>query len=481
MTARQFSERLSNVDDRYLLSAQRVLGWGDAPAAFRTRRAGKMRRILILAAVLCILLTLSAAAFAANWFGLRDMLLPRQEVEVPLDPETEDPASAERKTYLADVISLSGYANTPESRANAEWQAFLNSYDTDGAIIDSLGNSIFGAGTGYSYYQVYTQEMAEKLDEIAAKYGLKLHTGMLSDLYTDEALCDQVGGDFLGENRAYSSYVYEDGTFKFDGEIELADYGLLDYQFQRCVRGSFSDMILNIGDVTDYREWVYATKSGVPVTLALAPRKALVLADLPDCFVTVNVLAGTETPADDVFSAGAFDAEDLERFSDSFDFSALTPVRPADPELSRPTLEEALGKPSTEEFFLVAGLEEAAAQAFYAELFRDVENGDRGAVAGKILYPAALSRWQTSEAGTCLVEHTVESAEEFLLYYDDIFTESLWDNISQNQYTPDRADLVPDNGMVGGAGGAIWFAGTKDGGIKVFTIQNEEGCSIRQP
>lgn len=97
-------------------------------------------------------------------------------------------------------------------------------------------------------------------------------------------------------------------------------------------------------------EWSYTTESGVPVTLALAPRKALIIADLPDSFVTINVLAGTETPTDDIFSHGPFDAEHLERFADSFDYTVLTPARPANPDLPRPTLEEALGKPTAEEF-----------------------------------------------------------------------------------------------------------------------------------
>ncbi len=437
------------------------------------------KKIVCVAAVIAVLTSLCFTAYAANLFGLRDLLLPqKQEVQLPLNPDdtTQGEISPDRvqDSYVADVISLAGFANTQEAKATAEWQAFLNSYDPG-----PLDNSIFGAGTDYVYYQVYDQTMADKLDEIIAKYDLKLHNSMVDDLYTDEALCDQVGGDFLGENRAYSTYMYEDGTFKFDGELDLEGYGLLDYQFQRCVRGSFTDILLNIGDVNDYTEWVYATQDGTAVTLALSAYKAVIIADLPDSFVTINVLAGTETQHGGSFSSGLFDAADLERFADSFDFSFLTPARPADPDLPRPTLDEVLGKPTPEEFSLIAGLEEAEAQSFYAEFFQAVETGERELVASKILYPTLLTRWQTSGSGTYLVETVVESAEEFLLYYNDIFTESLWDSISQNQYTMDRADLIPDNGMVGAAAGSLWFAGTPEG-IKIFTIQNAEGCGIRQ-
>ena len=135
----------------------------------------------------------------------------------------------------------------------------------------------------------------------------------------DVFLCAQVGGVFLGENQAYSAYMYEDGTFKFDGMTDLAGYGLLEYQFMRCVRGSFTHVRLNVGDVAAYRESVYTTADGTAVTFALGPAKGLVIADLTDSFVTVNVLAGTE-------NAGLTHG-DMEQFADGFNFSKLSPVQ----------------------------------------------------------------------------------------------------------------------------------------------------------
>ncbi|MDD6189234.1 MAG: hypothetical protein PUB32_06650 [Clostridiales bacterium] len=291
---------------------------------------------VLMAAVIMLLAGFCITAYAANIFGLRDLLLPeRQEITPPSDTEL-----ASKEPHMSDAISLAGYADTNESRATAEWQAFLSSYDADGSILAGVGNNIFGAGTSYMYYQVYTQEMADKLDTIADRYGLKLHTDIISDIYTNEELCEQVGGDFLGENQIGSAYLYEDGTFHFDGEIELDGYGHLDYQFLRCVRGSLTDILLVIGDVNDYTEWTYTTVCGLPVTLAIAPNKSLIIVNLPDSFVTVNVLAGTETSEYDIFSSGPFTAENLERFADSFDFNVLTPARPADYSLLHPTMSD---------------------------------------------------------------------------------------------------------------------------------------------
>jgi len=73
----------------------------------------------------------------------------------------------------------------------------------------------------------------------------------------------------------------------------------------------------------------------------------------------------------------------------------------------------------------------------------------------------------------------VASADEFLPYYDDIFTDGLWESINQNQYTMERADLITNDGMIGAAGGAVWFAPLEDG-LTIFTVQNDEGRSFRQ-
>ncbi len=438
MTSQELIRRMGNMDDRYVMEAVER-----APV----KREMKMRRVLILAAVLAALLALSSAAVTANWFGLGDLLIGR-----------------ETTGQSWDTISLAGFHETPEYLASNEWQAFLASYDPEGEILSGLGNAFFAPGTSYDYYRVYTQEMADKLDEIAEKYSLKLHTFWLDDLYVSEALCAQVGGNFLGENRSYTAYMYEDGTFHFDGAIELPYYGELDYQFQRCVRGSFTEVVLNIGNIADYTEWTYTTEEGIPLTLALSPHKALIIADLSDSFVTVNVLAGTETAEDHIFSSGSFEAEDLERFAETFRFSVLTPALPADPSLLRPTFGEVTEQPTEEDFYRATGLALEEAQRFYAGFCADIEAGARLAVAKKIAYPA-----QVTVNGA---EIAVENPSQFLGFYDDIFTEELWDNIISTRYDLERADLFWNNGLVGAAGGSIWFAPVEGGEIRVFTVQN---------
>ncbi|MBR4869558.1 MAG: hypothetical protein IKU12_02120, partial [Oscillospiraceae bacterium] len=387
MMVKELLGGIGDINDTYILEAEE----------YKERTRGpQFRRVLILAAVLTALLALSAAAVTGNWFGLRELIL----------------GDAGEKDY--DMISLVGLAQSPEYLAAAEWQEFLSAYDTDGRILESVGNGIFAPGTPYLHYNVYSQEMADTLDEIAAKYQLKLHTDVVLNLQKEE-LFAQVGGDFLGNNHAIAAYMYEDGTFHFDGDAELVGYGLLDFQFDRVVKGGFYALGLNIGSAEDYTQWNYTTQEGTTLLLAISPYKGLIVADLEDCFITVNVLAGTETKQDDLFSDGPLTAEDLQRLADSFRFSVLTPSRSV--EIGEEELAEGVDEQA---FYHATGIGFEQAQLFYSEFLEDIENENRLSAAEKILYPATV----TMRDGT---EVRVENALQMLEHYDAVFTEELWE------------------------------------------------------
>ena len=259
---------------------------------YEMRRRGKsLKWFVTLAASVALLAALSALAVAANFFGLRDALLPEKGSVNVVD---ENGIVVPGEKELKDFVSLSGWADTPESRALAEWQAFLEGYDQDGAIISEIGNSPTGFEERYGHYLVYTQEMADKLEEIIAKYDLKLHQWM--EVVMPEIWPTAVGNFFKENVAPYSGYIYENGTFRFDGGAELGagelkGYGPIEYQFSRSVKGTFDDVALNIGDLGGFEERGYRASDGTSVTLGLGERnRSLILADLGDSFVLVNVL-----------------------------------------------------------------------------------------------------------------------------------------------------------------------------------------------
>ena len=448
--------------------------------AVRKRRRS-LKWLVTPAASIALLAALSALAVAANFFGLRDVLLPEQgRVYVTDEQGIVVPGAFEYK----DFVSLSGLADAPESRALAEWQAFRDGYDRDGAIIAEIGNSPTGFEEDYGLYSVYTQEMADKLEEIIAKYDLKLHSWMEDVLPGTWPIA---AGDFCGENvTPYTGYIYENGTFRFDGDAELGagelkGYGTIEYQFSRSVKGTFDEVTLNVGNLSDFEEWDYQTAGGTLVTLGLGERnRSLILADLGDSFILVNVLTGRQ--GDDTFSSGPIGREELEALADSFFYSALTPVREPDREAlldanarCMETLENqpagTLPSESEDPLYTRTGIRSDVARDFVLLLAEHIKDGRREEIADLLVYPA-----QVETSGGI---DTVSSPAEFLRYYDETVGQSALSLAADMAWEPAPSEVFSDgSGLASAANGAVWFGLVEDGVIRIFTFQTDQ-WSIR--
>lgn len=448
--------------------------WEDYQAM---KHARHIKRLTALAAAVVLAAALSGLAVAANFFGLRDTLLPKKHsVYVTDENGVVVPGEHEYK----DFISLSGYYDTPESQALAEWEAFLEGYDQDHAILDRVGNNPTGFEQKYGMYLVYSQEMADTLDGIVEKYGLHLHTAMEVVLPTVWPLA--AGENFLGErNTAWSGYIYENGTFRYDGEAALDGYGTIEYQFSRTVRGSFDDAMLNIGDLTDFQEWGYQTADGTAVTLGLGTRnRSLIVANLEDSFILVNVLTGRE--GDGTFSSGAIGQTELEALADSFRLSALSPVKTPDldavreagdrymEELNSQPLEAAPEEPE-DPLYTRTGIQTDVARDFVLLLAERMEDGRREEIAGMLAYPAVI------EAGG--ETYTVNTPEELLEHYDETIGVSASSLAADMTWDPALSDIFSDgSGLAAAANGAVWFGQVEESVIRIFTLQTDQ-WSIR--
>ena len=273
------------------------------------------RRSLLLAAALGLIVAFGSVAYATGWFGLRSAVMYH---------DNGDPDQPYGNT---DVMSLQGLAGSPEFEANARWQAFYDSYDPDGAILASIGNSDTGLVPRYDAYPCYTREMADTLDAIAEESGLELLSGLT--LYGAAELPDwmrntlpQSCGAF--DHCIYAGYSFDNGSFKTEGAFFFCDARWpyeTNYQFVCNRKGYLSVSYLAIGDADDYTQWAYETASGVTVTLALGPDKALIIADLPDAYLVVNVLdvrVGDVQRGEATLPAGI-----LEAMADAFRFDQL--------------------------------------------------------------------------------------------------------------------------------------------------------------
>ena len=221
-------------------------------ADFPRRKRRSPRTFGLLAAAVLLVAALSATAVAEDWFGLRQAALPQGDAGSGVEENVE-------------LLSLQGWFGSPEHQAAADWQDFLSHYD-DGGALDAIGNGDTGLSERYLPYGVWTEEMAETLDAIAAKYNLALHQD--NTIYDDTAAFLAVTGPFIDPALIYPGYAYPDGTFQCDGGWTAADGVERGFQFRRTAKGVFDEVYLNIGDADAYRQWVYETAEGVSLLLA---------------------------------------------------------------------------------------------------------------------------------------------------------------------------------------------------------------------
>ena len=332
MTSLELLESFVGVKDKYVLEAhgEELLGNNIIPFESSTqsertsvlavkkqsRRRAPMKKSVLAAIIAAAILCLAGCAYII--MKLQEISMGDYTHSVP-NPENRD----ELIQVTSEYISLQGLQGSVEYLATKEWQDFLAGYDPDGAVVSEIGNEPTGLEELGCHYQVYTREMYDKLQEIADKYGLKLHSEL--NVVDQEELDYRVGGSFMGDELSRGwAYIYEDGTFQFDGEA-LLDEKVVHMQFRRSVKGTLEEPILNIGNVKEYQEVSYETHCGESVLLELGVDHSLIYADFEECFVLMNVLAGTEDSFLDG-DKGSITMDDLKRMADGIDFTILKNV-----------------------------------------------------------------------------------------------------------------------------------------------------------
>lgn len=291
-------------------------------------KAKSIKKMVFLAATVTLIAALGITALATNLFGLRDMVIKNDSRAVAVGSGTNAPNNELiDQEPVTDLIALQGYPDSQEYKASEEWSAFCQSYDTDGSILSEVGNNSNEYTEKYPLYLVYSKEMADKLEEIIAKYGLKLHESLTLVENSEQLISEAGTGNFLekanshGGDTMLGGYVYNDGSFHYDGEAVLESGTRIMYQLGNYVKGTFSDTYLNVGDAGSYKEWEYTTQSGVKVYLAMSEGKSLVITDLNRSFMTINVLNGTGVNS--TFGSDSITEQDLEAFADLFDYSKI--------------------------------------------------------------------------------------------------------------------------------------------------------------
>lgn len=284
-----------------------------------------LRKPLLVAAIVALTLLLVGCA-AVYALRLQDMSIGQETYTQSFD---EEGRAIEPVEKTRDVLTLFGHSGDNIQKATAEWFAFLETYDPDGELMDNNPDHA-QIPNRYEYtYGCYTTDMVAKVDEIAAKYELKLLEEWIpfqawqSDIFLEESGVNSlVLPDSGAEMTRLSGMFYP--PYNFDVDIALsADrlenelwvtvlYARKDY-FPRDYPGGT--------DLSLYEQWDYTAPDGTALLLALNNKgHGYVIAELENAMMILSVDGNYSTSAypteDEIMTR-----EELEIAASLFDYS----------------------------------------------------------------------------------------------------------------------------------------------------------------
>ena len=188
------------------------------------KKSRPLYRTLLIAAVIAV--GLIGTALAVYQIAMKDTLTGESYTQEITVWESGDASGEPTPTYFEVERlnkAMNGLPDSPEYQAYVEWRgwndAWLEENPTPWRDRGMADDSEIETPENYAYYYgaSYT-EQGEKLDEIAEKYGLTLHT-VRAHVDTEEELSavlgvsDIISGAFMG----VGGTVFEDGSFLISG------------------------------------------------------------------------------------------------------------------------------------------------------------------------------------------------------------------------------------------------------------------------
>ena len=294
MTSMELFDLLGNTRDSYVREVQQIRS-GECPA--KPKRMPPKRMLLIAAVVALTLLLVGCAVV----YVLRMQNLTVGEYD-PYIPVAYDeygeiiPVETQRNPMY---LSIQGV----HMEALAEWLEFTENYDRDGTIMleaDKSGSEWDLPDSYHLTYGCYSQEMIDKLDEISAKYDLKLLSAYITcQRYEMDVMFQALGFDGVMLDSPKIEVEYADGDFYLQGSFWLELFLSMDGEHWKCdeeivsVRYSnknyFDPNTSLVWDIDNYTQWDYTRTDGKQVLLALSKGAARIYADLGDAMMTVSL------------------------------------------------------------------------------------------------------------------------------------------------------------------------------------------------
>ena len=331
MTGKDLLTAMSGIDGRYIEEA--------APAAAPKRRS--LRRPLLVAAAIAAALLLVGCGIVYA-LRLQDMSIGKATYTQRFDDKGKAIDPVEKSM---DIITPYGRSGDAIQQALKEWYEFQESYDPD-YLLATNEPDIPSIPNQYEYtYGCYTQEMVDKVDEIAAKYDLKLLEEWIpfqryqSDIFLEETgiqslLLPDSGAQITG----MAGMLYPPYNFSMEFNLVTENAGTLMTSYGYARKDYFPRAFPGGMDIDAYEQWDHTTPGGTKLLLALNSKgQGEVIAEQENAMIMISIdgnRATSHTAYPD--ASEVMTKAELESIADQFDYS----VQPK--EVNRAVVEEKL-------------------------------------------------------------------------------------------------------------------------------------------
>ena len=316
MTGKDILISLGDIDPKYYIEGEE---------GTLTINHSRVRKSVLIAAVIALAAVLVGCAVVYA-LRLQDMSIGTETYTQSFDENGKaiDPVEKTR-----DILTLYGHSGDAIQSAMKEWYAFTESYDPDGELMDNIPDHPEIPNSFEWTYSCYTLEMADKLQEIANKYNLKL---------LEEWIPFQVwqGGIFLEETGVgslarpdsgaevtrISGMFYPPQNFNMDFELALdgfdskiwgrASYARKDY-FPRDFPGGM--------DLSLFDQWDYTAADGTKLLLALSNKGSAYIIAQPENAMLIYWIDGNFSGSAYPTAEKILTKKQLEQIADVFDYS----------------------------------------------------------------------------------------------------------------------------------------------------------------
>lgn len=282
MTGKDLLENLSFIEDRFVEETEGNPSSKDAQNARRVAaRRLPMKKVLLIATAIAVMLTLVGCA-VAYVMHMKDFQVGQQDATKPVYAYYGNRIEG-YEPVKEKVLTLSGLEGSPGFQAAKEWYEFKQDYDPDHRIIVGLmqEDKVPEYPAEYDAYNIYSQEMKDKLDEILKTYDLK-PAGAVLDFRTQKNLYNALGMEtFLETENGVTisgdgGGCYENGNFWLNLDFQVpvdeesqvgGTSGVLRWNRKDC----FSEDLIVMEETGDWEEWNYTMASGRTALLLRSP------------------------------------------------------------------------------------------------------------------------------------------------------------------------------------------------------------------